>query len=66
MLASRLPPAVEIGRLRRLKQAVLGEQPRCRSSIIATEDWIAQVDARLADLERAIMPPFRARPWPSA
>lgn len=59
MLTSRLPPAVEIGRLRRLKETVLGGKATPQSSIIATDDWIAEVDARLADLERAMMPPFR-------
>jgi len=57
MLTSRLPPAVEIGRLRRLKETVLGGKATPRSSIIATDDWIAEVDARLADLERALTPP---------
>lgn len=61
MLTSRLPPAIEINRLRRLKEAVLGERKR-RSSIIATDDWVAEVDARLAVLERAVVPPFRANP----
>ncbi len=61
MLTSRLPPAIEISRLRRLKETVLGERKR-RSSIIATDDWIAEVDARLAFLERAAVPPFRANP----
>jgi len=61
MLTSRLPPAVEFSRLRRLKETVLGER-KCRSSIIATDDWLAEVDARLAVLERAFVPPFRTNP----
>jgi hypothetical protein len=51
-----LPPAVEISRLRRLKDAVCGGMERC-SSIVAAEDWIADLDARLSELERAIGPP---------
>lgn len=62
MLTSRLPPAVEFSRLRRFRKAVLGEEPKHQSPIITTEDWIAEVDARLADLERAIVPPFRVNP----
>jgi hypothetical protein len=64
MLTSRLPPAVEFSRLQRLKETVLGDEPKRQSSIIATDDWIAEVDARLADLERAVMPPFRTNPRP--
>jgi hypothetical protein len=41
---------------------VLGEEPKHQSPIITTEDWIAEVDARLADLERAIVPPFGVNP----
>jgi len=64
MLTSRLPPAVEFSRLRRLRAAVLGEEPKRQSQINMTDDWIAEVDARLAYLERAIMPPFRVKPLP--
>jgi hypothetical protein len=64
MLTSRLPPAVEFSRLQRLKETVLGDEPKRQSSIIATDDWIAEVDARLADLERAVVPPFRTNPRP--
>ena len=64
MLTSRLPPAVEFSRLRRLREAVLGEEPKRQSPIIGHDDWIAEVDARLAYLERAIMPPFRVKPLP--
>lgn len=66
LLASRLPPAVEISRLRRLREAVLGGERKRQSSIIAADDWIAEVDARLADLERAVIPPFRTNPSPPA
>jgi hypothetical protein len=54
-----LPPAVEISRLRRLMEAVLGGELKRRSLIIATDDWIAEVDARLAALELAVLPYFR-------
>jgi len=64
MLTSRLPPAVEFSRLRRLREAVLGEEPKRQSPIIGHDHWIAEVDARLAYLERAIMPPFRVKPFP--
>jgi hypothetical protein len=60
MLTSRLLPAVEFSRLQRLRETVQGGQPTRQSSIIASDDWIAEVDARLADLERAVMPPCRA------
>jgi hypothetical protein len=43
---------------------VLGEEPKRQSPIIGHDDWIAEVDARLAYLERAIMPPFRVKPLP--
>lgn len=56
MVVFRLPPAVEIGRLQRLKEAVCGGRQR-RSSIVADEDWIYDIDARLSELERAIGPP---------
>jgi hypothetical protein len=59
----QLPPAVEISRLRRLKDAVCGGMQRC-SSIVAAEDWIADLDARLCELERVIGPP--AADCPSA
>ena len=56
---SLLPPAIEISRLQRMKEAVLGEQPKRCSFIGATDDWIAETDARLAALERAVFPSFR-------
>ena len=59
MSSSHLPPAVEISRLRRLMEAVLGGELKRRSFIIATDDWIAEVDARLAALELAVLPYFR-------
>jgi hypothetical protein len=63
MLTSRLPSAVEFSRLRRGREA-FDEEPKRRSPIIGHDDWIAEVDARLAYLERAIMPPFRVKPLP--
>ena len=62
MPTSQLPPAVEISRLRRLKEAVLGGELKRRSSIVATDDWIAEVDTRLAALERAVSRSFRVGP----
>lgn len=59
MPTSQLPPAVEISRLWRLKEAVLGGEFERRSLIVATDDWIAEVDARLAALEQAVLPPIR-------
>lgn len=59
MPTSHLPPAVEISRLRRLKEAVLGGELERRSLIVATDDWIAEVNARLAALEQAVLPPIR-------
>lgn len=56
---SLLPLAIEISRLQRMKEAVLGEQPKRCSFIGATDDWIAETDARLAALERAVLPSFR-------
>ncbi|HWV96936.1 MAG TPA: hypothetical protein VN130_07305 [Xanthobacteraceae bacterium] len=53
----QLPPAVELGRLRRLKEAVIGAPGPRQSSIVATDDWIADIDARLSELERAVLPP---------
>ncbi|MBN9011929.1 MAG: hypothetical protein J0H25_02530 [Rhizobiales bacterium] len=43
---------------------MLGEEPKRQSRIIGHDDWIAEVDARLAYLERAISPPFRVKPLP--
>jgi hypothetical protein len=60
MPTSQLPPAIEISRLSRLKEAVLGGgELNRRSLIVATDDWIAEVDARLAALERAVLSSFR-------
>lgn len=48
MLTSRLPPAVEIGHLRRLKETVFGGKATPQSSIIATDC----VSARGLDADR--------------
>jgi hypothetical protein len=57
MTIFHLPPAVEISRLKRMKDAVLGVRPKQRSSIVATDDWIAEIDARLSVLERSLSRP---------
>ncbi len=54
-----LPPAIEVNRLLRLREAILGGKQKRHSSIGATDDWIAEIDARLAVPERAILPSFR-------
>ncbi len=54
-----VPPDFEVNRLLRLKEAVLGGKQKCHSFIVATDDWIAKIDARLAVLERAVLPSFR-------
>jgi hypothetical protein len=51
-----LPPLIEFQRLQRLREAVLGSEIKRPSSMVATEDWIADIDARLADLEKSLPP----------
>lgn len=66
MAVFHLPPAVEIGRLRRLRETVTGGAGARRSSIVAADDWIAEIDARLGELERALGLPTDAPPRPPA
>lgn len=49
-----LPPLIEFRRLQRLKEVVLGAEIRRPSSMVATEDWIADIDARLAGLQKSL------------
>lgn len=52
---ARMPKVIEIGRLQRLKQAVLGAENRQpKTGIVATDDWLADLDARITDLERGL------------
>lgn len=50
MSITHLPPDIEIGRLQRMKEAVLGGKPERRSSIVATPEWIADIEAKLTAL----------------
>jgi hypothetical protein len=51
MNISPLPPALEIARLQRMKETFVGGGNRVRSqSLIAEEDWLAELDARLEHL----------------
>lgn len=52
---AQMPKVIEIGRLQRLKQAALGAEIRQpKAGIVATDDWLADLDARIADLERGL------------
>jgi hypothetical protein len=52
MNISPLPPALEIARLQRMKEAFLGGESRKRfESMIAEEDWLAELNARLEHLQ---------------
>ena len=52
---AQMPKVIEIGRLQRLKQAVLGAEIRQpKAGIVATDDWLADLDARITDLKRGL------------
>ena len=52
MNISPLPPAIEIARLQRMKEAFLGGESRKRFvSMIPEEDWLAEINARLEHLQ---------------
>jgi hypothetical protein len=51
MKIDHLPTAVEITRLQRLRDAFLtGESRQRPMSIVAEQDWLAELDARLESL----------------
>jgi|APCry1669189567_1035234.scaffolds.fasta_scaffold104194_2 hypothetical protein len=52
----RLPAALEIARLQRLKETFLGgENRKWPASIVAEEDWLAELDARLRHLRATLL-----------
>jgi len=52
---AQMPKVIEIGRLQRLKQAVLGAEIRQpKAGIVTTDDWLADLDARITDLKRGL------------
>lgn len=57
-----MPAALEFRRLQRLKEAVLGSEIQRPSSIVASDDRVAEINARLADLERAFPPLWISNP----
>jgi hypothetical protein len=50
-----MPKAFELQRLRRLKEAVLGSEIKFgKPRMIPAEDWMTDLDARIANLERGL------------
>jgi len=49
------PQAFELQRLRRLKEAVLGSEIKFgKPRMIPAEDWMADLESRIASLERGL------------
>jgi hypothetical protein len=60
MIGKPLPKLVELSRLQRLKDAVLGSEiSGSRSRIVTTDDWVADLEARIAELERGLRVEWR-------
>jgi hypothetical protein len=52
-MVGTLPKAFELQGLRRLKEALVGSGAKYgKSGMIPTEDWLADLEARIADMER--------------
>lgn len=50
-----MPQAFELQRLRRLKEAVLGSEIKLgKPRMIPAEDWMADMESRIASLERGL------------
>lgn len=50
-----LPKGFELQGLRRLKEALVGSQEKQgKPSMIPAEDWLADLDAKIAGLERGL------------
>jgi hypothetical protein len=50
-----MPQAFELQRLRRLKEAVLGSEIKVGNPrMIPAEDWMTDVESRIASLERGL------------
>jgi len=50
-----MPQAFELQRLRRLKEAVLGSEIKLgKPTMIPAEDWMADLESRIASLERGL------------
>jgi hypothetical protein len=54
-MVGSLPKAFELQGLRRLKEAlVVSEARRGKPRMIAAKDWLAELDAKIAALERGL------------
>ena len=49
-----VPQAFELQRLRRLKEAVLGSEIKFGELMIPAEDWMRDLESRIASLERGL------------
>jgi hypothetical protein len=54
-MVGSLPKAFELQGLRRLKEALVGCGDKYgKPRMIASEDWLADLESRIADLERSL------------
>jgi len=52
---SNMPQALELQRLHRLKEAVLGSEIKLgKRRVIPAEDWMTDLESRIASLERGL------------